>query len=177
MPKVVTQNADQIVVAVPWKLRQVCGRRVAQVQSTIEEMPAQPPRPHSALAIAVARAVVWQELLDSGEISDLSQLSKIVRRRTGAAGKDTSYVTRIAKLALLAPDIVRAILEGNEPDGLSLEKLKVIPLSWQEQRLRYRFDPAASARTLNPPSAPRRPATATGPTSAPLFETDDVAGQ
>ncbi len=42
---------------------------------------------------------------------------------------------RILQLALLAPVIVEAILSGNEPSGLSLEKLtKQLPMLWAEQR-------------------------------------------
>ena len=41
---------------------------------------------------------------------------------------------RHLNLALLAPDIVEAILTGQEPDGLSLEKLHRLPLAWEEQR-------------------------------------------
>ena len=37
-----------------------------------------------------------------------------------------------------APDIIDAILCGNEPDGLSLEKLrKDLPTIWREQRRRW----------------------------------------
>lgn len=39
----------------------------------------------------------------------------------------------------LAPDIIEAILQGDEPDGLSLEKLrKNLPVRWDEQRKMYR---------------------------------------
>ena len=39
------------------------------------------------------------------------------------------------RLTSLAPDIVEAILRGDEPDGLSLEKLrKHLPVRWEEQR-------------------------------------------
>ena len=41
---------------------------------------------------------------------------------------------RHLNLALLAPDIVEAILMGQEPDGLSLEKLYGLPVDWDEQR-------------------------------------------
>jgi len=37
-----------------------------------------------------------------------------------------------------APDIIEAILRGDEPEGLSLEKLrKNLPMRWDEQRERY----------------------------------------
>jgi hypothetical protein len=42
---------------------------------------------------------------------------------------------RILRLALLAPDIVEAILEGRANTGLALEKLeRPLPASWEEQR-------------------------------------------
>ena len=48
---------------------------------------------------------------------------------------DGSYVTRILKLTTLAPDIVEAIINGEEPDGLSLAKLtRTFPKDWREQR-------------------------------------------
>jgi len=45
------------------------------------------------------------------------------------------YLARLLRLTLLAPDIIEAILDGREPDGMSIEKLRrPIPLLWEEQR-------------------------------------------
>ncbi len=53
---------------------------------------------------------------------------------------DRSYVGRIMRLALLAPDIVEAIVRGDESSGLSLERLaKGLPMLWAEQRERFEF--------------------------------------
>jgi len=49
-------------------------------------------------------------------------------------GVDNSYLARMLRLTLLAPDLIEAILAGTEPDGLSLEKLQRRPLEWDEQR-------------------------------------------
>jgi len=39
------------------------------------------------------------------------------------------------RLTSLAPDTIETILRGDEPDGLSLEKLrKHLPVRWDEQR-------------------------------------------
>jgi hypothetical protein len=47
---------------------------------------------------------------------------------------DSGYVRRILGLSLLSPDLVRAILDGTDPDGLSLNRLIVgVPASWEEQ--------------------------------------------
>ena len=46
-----------------------------------------------------------------------------------------SYVSRIARLALLAPDIVEAILAGTLNQSVILERLeKGVPVEWEEQR-------------------------------------------
>ena len=48
---------------------------------------------------------------------------------------DHSYVARTLRLASLAPDIVEAIVRGDEPDGLTLGRLmRPWPVGWDEQR-------------------------------------------
>ncbi|MEE9140465.1 MAG: hypothetical protein V3U18_06780, partial [Alphaproteobacteria bacterium] len=77
-----------------------------------------------ALAIAVARAHRWQEFLDQGRFASITELAS-------ALGVDFAYAARLLQLTLLAPDIVEAILDGREPSGLSLEKLKRgLPVAW-----------------------------------------------
>jgi hypothetical protein len=57
-----------------------------------------------------------------------------------ALGVDRKYVARILSLATLAPDIVEAVLRGEEPSGVSLERLvKGLPMGWEEQRKRLGF--------------------------------------
>jgi hypothetical protein len=57
-----------------------------------------------------------------------------------AVGCDRAYLGRMLRLTSLAPDIIEAILRGDEPDGLSLEKLrKNLPVRWEEQRRVYRL--------------------------------------
>ena len=48
-----------------------------------------------------------------------------------------SYVSRILRLALLAPDIVEGILVGTADQALVLKRLeRPLPASWVEQRAR-----------------------------------------
>ena len=52
-----------------------------------------------------------------------------------AEGIGKSYVSRILRLALLAPAIVEAILFRRTDHALMLEKLqRPLPASWEEQR-------------------------------------------
>ncbi len=85
------------------------------------------PRAHSALLLAVVRAHRWQELLERGRYPSIDALA-------ARMGVNSSYVSRHLNLTLLAPDIVEAILDGTEPDGLTLEKLHRLPAGRDEQR-------------------------------------------
>jgi hypothetical protein len=45
-----------------------------------------------------------------------------------------SFVNRLLRLTLLAPDIQEAILDGRQPKGMQLEELtRVMPSGWEEQ--------------------------------------------
>ena len=49
-----------------------------------------------------------------------------------AKGVTLSYVSRILRLTLLAPEIVEAILDGRQPAELQLDDLlKGFPLEWE----------------------------------------------
>jgi hypothetical protein len=49
-----------------------------------------------------------------------------------------SFVSRVVRLALLAPDIVEAILAGKQPARLTLRDLmQPFPVEWAGQRLQF----------------------------------------
>jgi len=87
-----------------------------------------PLRPNAPLIKAIARAHHWHEQLMSGEVRSLTFLAKEL-------GVTDRYVSRILRCAFLAPDIVEAILEGRQPPGFTLDKLRAnVPIDWEEQR-------------------------------------------
>jgi DNA invertase Pin-like site-specific DNA recombinase len=51
-------------------------------------------------------------------------------------GAARSYIRRLSRLAFLAPDIQQAIIDGQQPVGVTLERLMRIdlPMSWADQR-------------------------------------------
>jgi len=65
----------------------------------------------------LARAFRWHEMLDTGKAGSIVELAQ-------KYDVDRSYVSRILQLTSLAPDIVEAILAGNEPSGVSLGTLR-----------------------------------------------------
>ena len=69
-------------------------------------------------------------MLDDGVYTSVSEI--------GEAEKiNKSYISRTLRLALLAPDIVEAILAGQADPALMLERLEQpLPMSWEEQRAR-----------------------------------------
>jgi hypothetical protein len=78
--------------------------------------------------VTVACARRWQQLLEPSRRASIRELAL-------DAGVDNSYLARMLQLTLLAPDIIESILNGTEPDGLSLEKLYRVPTMWGQQRL------------------------------------------
>ena len=55
-----------------------------------------------------------------------------------AKGVDATYVSRVLRLTLLAPEIVEAILDGRQPAELQLDDLlDGFPLEWERQRSHF----------------------------------------
>jgi hypothetical protein len=75
------------------------------------------PRVDTALVKAVVRAHRWRQMLESGEYSSSAELAK-------AEKVNDSYLSRILRLTLIAPNIIEAILAGrhtNSPHPSSRE--------------------------------------------------------
>ena len=52
-----------------------------------------------------------------------------------AEGVTRSFVNRLLRLTLLAPDIVEAILDGQQPKGMQLEEVtRKMPSAWEALR-------------------------------------------
>ena len=81
----------------------------------------------SALVKALARAFRWKRMLETGEFATIAELAE----REGIA---PSYMTRILRLTLLAPEIVEAILDGKQGPGVTLWRvLEPFPAEWGRQ--------------------------------------------
>ncbi len=124
----VTIEGEALVIIIPMRFKRRSGRKQI-VAAGGPGSAAVAAAPQEALATAVARAHAWLELMESGRFSSMSALAEYL-------GYDRKYVARFLDLTLLAPDLIGAILNGEEPSGLSLEKLSTspIPLLWKEQR-------------------------------------------
>jgi hypothetical protein len=125
------EDAGGMTVRIPMKMKKRGGRKEITVPSGLDGVE---DCRSNAFAIALARAYCWLDLLESGRYRSIREMAE-------ALGICTTYVTRLLRFTLLAPDIVEAILNGNEPDGFSQNKLVgAIPADWREQRRRYRIE-------------------------------------
>ena len=93
--------------------------------------PALAPRParvDGTLVTALARAHRWQGMLEGGEYASIEELAR-------AEKINPSYLARVLRLTLLAPEIVESILDGRyDPERITLDRLmKPFPVLWGEQ--------------------------------------------
>jgi hypothetical protein len=79
-------------------------------------VPSSKPQPDGTLVKALARSWRWQRMLDDGIYTTVSDIGD-------AENISKSYVSRILRLALLAPDIVESILARTTDQALMLEML------------------------------------------------------
>lgn len=110
---------------VPFRIVKRGGRKEMQMP----EGATQSHRTDNTLVKALARAFRWKRMLESGEYATIAELAE----REGIA---PSYMTRVLRLTLLAPDIVEAILDGKAPDVTVVRVLEPFPVEWERQYLR-----------------------------------------
>lgn len=113
-------------VRVPFAVRKRGGRKLVITPDGTTGRPRK--RIDSALLKAIARAHRWQRMLESGacgSITELANTEKINR----------SYVCRVLRLTLLAPEIVEAILHARQSEDVTLPALmQPFPVEWEGQR-------------------------------------------
>src|ERR671918_878816 len=122
-------DRNMLVVRIPMRFQRRGGRKRIVAPDGSEMAPTSKPQPDGILAKALARAWRWQRLLDEGRFASARELAEA--ERVGH-----SYVGRLLRLTLLAPDIVERILDGRPTAGLA-RFLKPFPVEWERQRQRF----------------------------------------
>ena len=120
---------DQTVtVTVPFAIRKRGGRTLVITPDGIAAAPTPRSRVDSALLKALARGFRWRKLLETGHFATIQEIAE-------AENINPSYISRVLRLTLLAPEIVEAILAGTQPAGLTrAEVMKPFPLTWIDQK-------------------------------------------
>ena len=114
---------ETITVRVAFRVVKRGGRKEVQLPACVR-----PDRKaDSTLVKALARAFRWKRMLESGEFATIADLAE-------CEGIAPSYMTRIMRLTLLAPDIVEAILNGKQGPQVKLARvLQPLPTAWGPQ--------------------------------------------
>ena len=121
-------DGSTITVFVPMAWRRRGWRKVIVAPPGCDDW-APPPKFDRALVKALARAHRWQRMLENAQYGTLAELAEAERI-------SRSYVCRVLRLTLLAPDIVERILDGRPTAGLA-QLLKPFPVEWEKQRQRF----------------------------------------
>lgn len=120
-------TTDIITLNVPFKVAKRGGRK----EIVLPEDAFSTSRTDNTLVKALARAFRWKRMLESGAFTTTAELAA----RESIA---PSYMTRVLRLTLLAPDIVEAIMDGGHRPGVTLARvLEPFPLDWNEQRCHF----------------------------------------
>ncbi len=134
-PTLTLTGTGNLQVHIPMRIRRMRGRKMifAPPQAMDGEVPDSLSEVQGAVVQALARAFSWLDAIESGAVSSVSDLAKDL-------DMDNSYMVRILKLTTLSPDIIEAILNGEEPSGLSLARLiRTFPTDWERQRVLFGF--------------------------------------
>src|SRR6266511_5770579 len=107
-------DARTSTVRIPISIRRRGGRKLVLAPDGTSNTRAVPRRRvDNAMIKAIARAFRWREMLENGTHATIVEIA--------AAEKiNESYVGRILRLTLLAPDLVEAILGGRQPAQMTL---------------------------------------------------------
>lgn len=115
---------DTVTLHAPFRIVKRGGRKEMQMPEGVT----QPRRTDNTLVKALARAFRWKRMLESGEFATIAELAD----REAIA---PSYLTRILRLTLLAPEIVEGVLDGRQgPDMTLAGALSKTPTAWIDQR-------------------------------------------
>ena len=127
-----SSGAQTVTVRVPMAIRRRGGRKlVLSPDGGTTPMAGNRRHIDNAMIKALARSFRWRQMLEQGDYATIAEIA--------AAEKiNETYVGRVLKLSLLAPDIVEAILTGAHPPALQLMDLfRGFPIEWDAQRATF----------------------------------------
>ena len=130
-----TERDDRLTLSIPARLKRT-GLEVRMIVDGVDpyDMKAKPDR---SLIKLIVKAHQLHDKLLHGSGASLDE----VAAREGIGG---SYFTRVVRLAWLAPEITKAILDGRQPAGVTAARLlresRHLPVEWTAQRRALGFD-------------------------------------
>jgi hypothetical protein len=127
--KVSTQcnkGAQTVTVRIPLRIQMHGGRKLIVTPDGSDSWAPPRARVDNTVVKALARAHRWRRLLETGEYASVSDLAK-------AEQINKSYLCRLLRRTLLAPDLIEAILDGRSAQSID-QLTKTFPACWIAQR-------------------------------------------
>lgn len=132
-----TENTIRVVI--PLTIRKKNGR--PKILPPADHGPAETRAQDAHVLRAIARAWNWRRRIERGEASTIADIAK-------AENLSDRYVSRMVRLAYLAPDVLEKLLLHRIPPALSLNDLMVVvERPWSQQM--------AAVFGISQPFAPR----------------------
>jgi hypothetical protein len=124
-----SDDGRTVTVRVPISIKKRGGRKLVLAPDG-RDVRAVPIHRHidNAMVKTIARAFRWRALLEQGEYATVRELA------TSEKINET-YVGRVLRMTLLAPEIIEAVLAGKQETTLRLDVLmRRLPVEWKQQR-------------------------------------------
>src|SRR6266481_1103639 len=120
--------ADGHLLSIPWQKPPSRKSRQILIPDGIPKSEIRPTRieRRARLVSAIARGRRWLDEIVSGSVTDVQQIAS--RQKCSVR-----QVNMTISLAFLAPDLVRAAVEGRLPRGIGVERLRDAPPEWSRQ--------------------------------------------
>jgi hypothetical protein len=123
-----SQDGRVLTVSLPFSIRRRGGRKRVVAPEGAPSWVPRPGRIDSTVVKAIARAYRWQAMLEDGSYGPIAELAAAERI-------NPSYLARVLRMTLLAPEIVENILGGRSGEGITLEWLmRPFAVEWDRQR-------------------------------------------
>jgi hypothetical protein len=124
----ISGDGNSLTVSIPMTIRKRGGRKVVMSPAGTAPWAPSQPRIDNTLLRAVVQAFHWKQQLDTGQFATISELAD-------AEKLDRSFVSHTLRLTLLAPDLVEAIIQGNQPRTIELQPfMRGLSAEWGRQR-------------------------------------------
>ncbi len=126
--KETSDAADDSILSIPWQKPPSRRSRQILIPHGIPKSEVRPTRieRRARLVSAIARGRGWLDEIVSGSVTDIKQIA--TRQKCSVR-----QVNMTISLAFLAPDLVRAAVEGRLPRGIGVERLRDAPAEWSQQ--------------------------------------------